>query len=106
MEYYASFVNLDHRTDRLNHMVRELERVGIQAVRQRGIPWKECDLNNPKHQVMLNRTPGALGCHLSQVEVMKKAFEIGQNAFVMEDDLVFASDFQERLDYIEKFLEG
>lgn len=106
MEYYASFVNLDHRKDRLDHMVKELARVGIQAVRQRGIPWKECDLNNHKHQVMLNRTPGALGCHLSQVEVIKKAHEIKQHAFVMEDDLVFASDFQERMEYIDKFLAG
>jgi GR25 family glycosyltransferase involved in LPS biosynthesis len=106
MDYYASFVNLDHRTDRHGHMVKELAKAGISAVRQRGIPWKECDLNDPKHQVMINRTPGALGCHLSQVEVMKKAFEVGQHAFVMEDDLVFASDFQERMDYIENWMQG
>lgn len=106
MEYYASFVNLDSRPDRLNHMVRELERVGIKAIRQRGIPWREIDTSNPRLSVMLNRTPGAIGCHFSQVEVMNKAFEIGQNAFVMEDDLVFASDFQERLIYIESFLEN
>jgi GR25 family glycosyltransferase involved in LPS biosynthesis len=106
MEYYASFVNLDTRLDRLSHMHEQLRRVGIDAVRQRGIPWKECDLNNPKHQVMLNRTPGALGCHLSQVEIMKKAFEVGANAMVFEDDLVFASDFQDRLNYIENWLQG
>lgn len=103
---YVSFVNLDHRGDRLAHMQKELARVGINAIRQRGFPWKECDLNNPKHQTMLNRTPGALGCHLSQVEVMKKAFEAGKHAWVMEDDLVFASDIKERLKYIEDFLTG
>jgi GR25 family glycosyltransferase involved in LPS biosynthesis len=103
---YTSFVNLDSRPDRLNHMTKELGRTGIQAIRQRGIPWKECDLNSPKHQVMLNRTPGALGCHLSQVEVIKKAFEVGSHAFVMEDDLVFASDFKERMDYVSKWLAG
>lgn len=106
MEYYASFVNLDTRQDRLNHMQKELSRVGISAVRQRAIPWKELDTNDYKLQTMINRTPGAAGCHMSQVEVMKKAFEAGQNAFVMEDDLVFASDFQERMDYIDKFLAG
>lgn len=106
MEYYKSFVNLDSRPDRLNHMVRELERVGISAIRQRGIPWKETDYENTKYSVMLRRTPGAIGCHLSQVEIIKKAFEVGANAFVMEDDLVFASDFQERLKYIENFLAG
>jgi GR25 family glycosyltransferase involved in LPS biosynthesis len=103
---YTSFVNLDSRPDRLNHMTKELGRIGIQAIRQRGIPWRECDLNSPKHQVMLNRTPGALGCHLSQVEIIKKAFEAGSNAFVMEDDLVFASDFMERMDYVSKWIAG
>lgn len=106
MNYYASFVNLDHRDDRLRHMTAELARVGITAVRQRGIPWKETDYQNPKYKVMLNRTPGAIGCHESQCEVMRKAFEIGEHAFVMEDDLIFASDFQERLLYIENFLAG
>jgi GR25 family glycosyltransferase involved in LPS biosynthesis len=103
---YKSFVNLDSRPDRLNHMVAELNRIGIQAVRQRGIPWRECDLNNPKYQVMINRTPGALGCHLSQVEVIKKAFEVGSHAWVMEDDLVFATDFLERVEHVSNWLAG
>ena len=104
MEYYASFVNLDHRQDRLQHMNYELSKAGIQAVRERGRKPEECDLNNPKHQVMKNRTPGAIGCHVSQVEIMRKAKELDLHAFVMEDDLVFCSDFQKRLSYIENFL--
>jgi GR25 family glycosyltransferase involved in LPS biosynthesis len=103
---YTSFINLDHRKDRLEHMERELERIGLSAIRQRGLPWKEADYNNPKFRSMLNRTPGAIGCHLSQELVMKKALEVGAHAFVMEDDLVFASDFQERLKHIDKFLGG
>jgi len=103
---YISFANLDHRTDRLEHMTRELNRVGIQAIRQRSFPWKETDYQNPKYSVMLNRTPGAIGCWLSQVEIMKKAFEVGSNAFVMEDDLVFASDFQDRIQYISDWVAG
>lgn len=106
MDYYASFINLDHRTDRRNHMLYELARVGIEAERFRGIPWKETDYQNPKYSVMLNRTPGAIGCHVSQCKVMETAFELGKHAFVMEDDLVFATDFQERLRYIENFLAG
>lgn len=104
MEYFASFINLDTRQDRLTHMTKELSRVGIEAVRQRGIPWKETDYDDPKYIKMLTRTPGAIGCHLSQVEVMKKAFEVGKHAWVMEDDLIFATDFQERLKYIERWL--
>lgn len=106
MDYYASFVNLDTRPDRLAHMNKELAKAGISAVRQRGIPWQETDHSNTKYASMRNRTPGAIGCHLSQVEVMKKSYEKGLHAFVMEDDLVFASDFQERLAYIDKWVSG
>lgn len=102
---YISFVNLDSRRDRLKHMQRELKRVGINAIRQRGIPWRECDQNNVKYRTMLNRTPGALGCHLSQVTVIQKAFEAGKHAFVMEDDLIFCADFHERIKYIENYLQ-
>lgn len=103
---YVSFANLDHRIDRLEHMNRELSRVGIQAIRQRSIPWKEADYQNPKYRMMYERSPGAIGCLLSQVEIIKKAFEVGSNAMVFEDDLVFATDILERFDYIEKYLEG
>lgn len=106
MNYYASFINLDHRKDRLNHMIGELSKAGIDAVRERGRKPIEFNLDDPKIQVMKNRTPGAIGCHFSQVAVMQKALEIGEHAFVMEDDLVFASDFQERLIYIESFMEN
>lgn len=99
---YASFVNLDHRKDRLEHMTMELDRVGIKAVRTRGMPVAETP-NEDKYMVMRLRTPGAIGCHLSQVKIMQEALERDKNAFVMEDDLIFCNDLKERLDYIEKF---
>jgi len=105
-ESYISFINLDIRKDRLKHMNTELQRVGINAIRQRAIPWKEADYKSHKYATMFNRTPGAIGCHLSQVEVMKKALEVSAHAFVMEDDLVFCSDFHERIAYIENWLNG
>lgn len=101
---YIGFLNLDHRTDRLEHMTKELERVGIKAERTRGKKPNEYDLSDPKFQVMKNRTAGAIGCHMGQVEIMKKALELGKHAFVMEDDLVFCSDFQERIKDAEQFL--
>lgn len=103
---YISFVNLDHRTDRLVHMNEQLNKVGIRAVRQRGIPWVETDHMNPKYQVMKNRTPGAIGCHLSQVEVMKRALEIGCHGWVMEDDIIFCDDFHDRVNHMGNFLQG
>lgn len=106
LDSYISFVNLDHRRDRLDHMTAELNRIGLRAIRQRGFLWKETDYLNPKYASMYNRTPGAIGCHLSQVEVMKKALEVGANAWVMEDDLVFCDDFAERVVLIDGFLQG
>jgi GR25 family glycosyltransferase involved in LPS biosynthesis len=103
---YISFCNLDERLDRLQHMNTELNRVGINAVRQRSFPWKETDYKNPKYRVMYERTPGAIGCHLSQVEVMKTALELGLNAIVLEDDIKFCSDFHERMEYISNWSEA
>lgn len=103
---YISFVNLDSREDRLNHMTNQLNRIGLRAIRQRGIPWKETDFENPKYATMKNRTPGAIGCHLSQVEIMKKALSVKSHAWVMEDDLIFCQDFNERISYMGDFLEG
>ena len=54
-------------------------------------------------EVMRKRTPGAIGCHFSQVKIMAEALNRRKHAFVMEDDLVFCSDFQKRIAYIEKF---
>jgi GR25 family glycosyltransferase involved in LPS biosynthesis len=105
-DYYVSYVNLDHRKDRYNHMVEELNRINLPAIRQRGFPWKELDYNHPKYATMLGRTPGAIGCHYSQCEIMREAKKEKKHAFVMEDDLIFCSDFHERLYIIESFLEN
>lgn len=86
-------------------MVEELNRINLPAIRQRGFPWKELDYQNQKYATMFNRTPGAIGCHYSQVEIMRKAKAEDKHAFVMEDDLIFCSDFHDRLIYIESFLE-
>jgi GR25 family glycosyltransferase involved in LPS biosynthesis len=101
---YISFINLDHRTDRLQGMNEEMKKLGIPMIRQRGIPWAEVKEDPKKIKVMKDRTPGAIGCHYSQVEVMKKALELKQHAFVMEDDLMFCDDFHERMEIVEDFL--
>jgi len=103
---YCSFINLDSRPDRLERMQKELLRVEIQAERTRGLLPEEVNEPKAKLEVMQNRTPGAIGCHYSQVSVISKAYFHGKNAFVMEDDLVFCSDFQERMKIVDSFLEG
>ena len=103
-ESYISFLNLPHRTDRLVRMEKTLLEVGLSAVRTEGRPPSAFDLTLPKLQVMRNRTPGAIGCHYGQVEIMETALRQGRHAFVMEDDLVFCEDFFERIAILENFL--
>jgi GR25 family glycosyltransferase involved in LPS biosynthesis len=103
---YIGYLNLDHRTDRLQHIQSELARVGLVGERTRGKLPNEFDLTDPKLQVMKNRTPGAIGCHYGQVEIMQKALAAGKHAFVNEDDVMFCSDLQERFILIESFLKN
>jgi GR25 family glycosyltransferase involved in LPS biosynthesis len=101
---YISYLNLDSRIDRLIHIEQELIRVGIKAERTRGKLPQEFDLNDPRLQVQVKRTPGSIGCHFGMVEIMQKAVDQNKSAIIFEDDCQFCSDFQERLDYIEMFL--
>lgn len=103
-DVFASFINLDHRTDRLQHMEAQLSRIGLNATRTRGLLPHE--VNEPDHKlhVMRVRTPGAIGCHYSQVSVIEQAYSLGKSALVMEDDLVFCHDFNQRMSIVENFL--
>lgn len=102
---YISYLNLDSRTDRLAHIKEQLKKAGIEnAVRTRGKLPNEFDLTLPELQVMKNRTPGAIGCHTGQAEIIKKALDLGKHAFVLEDDAQFCSDFQERMKLADEFL--
>ncbi|QDP54869.1 MAG: hypothetical protein Unbinned3891contig1000_67 [Prokaryotic dsDNA virus sp.] len=100
---YASFVNLDHRKDRLDRMLATLKGAGLPASRTRGMLPHEVDVDPKRVEVMRNRTPGAIGCHFSQVKIMETAHRLQRHAFVMEDDLVFCSDFQERMGMMDEF---
>jgi hypothetical protein len=103
-DLYISYLNLDHRIDRLILIIQEFERVGLKAERTRGKLPKELDLDNPKFFTMKNRTVGACGCWEGQCDIMRKAYELGKSAWVNEDDLILATDIQERLKYIEGFV--
>jgi|ERR1700722_15891025 len=101
---YMSFVNLSERQDRLIRMEMELTRVGLKAERFEAYKTSEHAWDYDQNKKMLSTTPGAVGCMHSQMAIMKKAYELKKSAIVLEDDLVFASDIKERLDYIEIFL--
>lgn len=100
-----AFVNLDKRTDRLAHMNTQLQRIGLDAERVRGRTVDEFDLRDTKLRGMVRRgTLGAIGCHYSQVSIMEESFKRREDAWVMEDDLVFCNDFVKRYAYIKNWM--
>lgn len=105
---FIAYINLSHRTDRREHMTVELSRVNINAQRWEAINtghgyYKPAMFEEAKVRTMLQRTPGAIGCHYSQVAVMTEALACHQHAFVMEDDLTFCADFMDRMEYMERY---
>jgi glycosyltransferase involved in cell wall biosynthesis len=103
---YCSYVNLDSRPDRNLSMINELKKVNINAIRTRGLLPNEVNQPYDKIAVMQKRTPGAIGCHFSQISVMQNALKLNKHALVLEDDLVFCEDFNDRLNDISDFLEN
>lgn len=101
---YISYVNLDSRTDRRARTEETLAAAGIKAERTAGGRLADTYRAPTRFKKMLDLTPGTVGCWLGQTDAMAEALRRGQHAFVMEDDLVLCSDFQDRLAVIEDFL--
>ena len=73
---HTLFINLDHRTDRLDHANAEFENMGIVAERVKGI--------QPKN--------GAIGCTLSHIKCLEIAKERNYDqVFICEDDITFTN---------------
>lgn len=103
---HIAYVNLSHRTDRREHMEKELSRIGLKTERFEAISTKGAEWNREPYLTMFNRTRGAIGCYLSQMGIMQKALSLDKHAFVMEDDLKFSSDFKDRILYLESYFEN
>lgn len=105
--YYSSFVNLDHRADRLAHMIEQSNRISLPMTRTRGMKPQEVLKKKlstiDQVGVMMRRTEGAVGCHFSQVQVMKDALARDKQCIVFEDDCVFCEDFDKRFEYIHNW---
>jgi GR25 family glycosyltransferase involved in LPS biosynthesis len=100
---YAGYLNMPHRLDRFNHMQEQFKKTGLQFNRHIGKKPQEYNLDDPKYRTMLNRTPGAIGCHEGQVGIMKMAQSVGAHAAVFEDDVILCDDFDKRLEYIDNW---
>lgn len=100
---YVSYLNVDHRVDKKEHMEKELARVGIDAFRTRGKLPNEFNLKDRKYTVQVARTPGSIGCWAGMVEIAETALKCGKHAMIFEDDLLFCDDIHERFKIIEDF---
>ncbi len=68
------YINLEHRTDRLVHVISEMQKMGISASRFNAI----------------KTTDGAIGCTMSHIKCLEMAIESNPPyIFICEDDIQF-----------------
>jgi GR25 family glycosyltransferase involved in LPS biosynthesis len=91
-EYFDKVVviNLDRRTDRMEKLIPQLERLGIEYERHSAVDGKELGID-----------PISAGT-MSHVQVLKKYKE--QKVLVLEDDAQFIDDFNEKFEEVMQTL--
>jgi len=73
---HTLFINLEHRTDRLEHVQSEFQKLGIVGER----------VNAVKAKV------GGIGCTLSHIRCLEEAKKRGyEHVFICEDDITFTN---------------
>jgi len=88
------FINLKRREDRLEHSLKEFNKIGVEATRIEGIDAKEKNLKSEK------LIQGAIGAIRSHKKVIRRAIKQNQSIIaVFEDDVVFCDDFESRFSY-------
>ena len=71
---HAFYINLDHRTDRKEHIEKQLAKVGIRAERFNAIRMHN----------------GAVGCSMSHLKILQDAHvQRLSHVLIMEDDITF-----------------
>lgn len=95
-----AYVNLHQRPDRQAHAAAEFAQQGIVPRRVPGLlSTRDTWYPTPLTQRMYNRTPGAIGCWLSQMTALRSAPQ-DKIAAVCEDDVCFCKDLRERIAYL------
>lgn len=88
---YKVCINLDRRLERWHHVRRRFEEHGIQSVRR----FPAFDGDRTKIPSNWVHTPGAYGCLLSHVAVVREARRLGvASVLIFEDDVVFDDHFE------------
>ena len=84
------YINLEHRTDRLEHIHNELKKIGIKGERFNAIKTKS----------------GAVGCTLSHIKCLELAKERNyEEVFICEDDITFTNP-KLLLENLQKFCDN
>lgn len=97
------YINLASRNDRREHAEEQFAAQGIKARRFNAFIPSEWDGDPADVQRIKDRTPGAIGCYMSQLAIIKSATEDSVVA-VCEDDVCFAPDMKRRLAHAESAL--
>jgi len=97
-EYFEKIycINLDKRLDRWNEAQEQFNKHNLKVERFPAI------LGNPEN-ISTKIIPGHVGCVLSHYNIVKKADESGINQIlILEDDVVFCEDLQEKFEQFIK----
>lgn len=99
-------INLEHRTDRKNSIIKQLEKEGITNYEfVNAVNGNDNAVLKFFNKIRKNGskigTPGHLGCLLSHKKVLLKAKEDNVNQFmILEDDIILKDGFMNRLNNI------
>jgi len=108
---HAQYINLSTKPERNEHMIKELNKAGINATRFEAYSWKDLwDNATPEQRYNwgymhnIRKTPGAIGAWQSMISVMENALAQDKHCMIFEDDVIIASDIQDRFPIIFDFL--
>lgn len=91
------FINLASRPDRNAHAEEQFAKHNLPVKRFEAFTPDQWDGDPAKIDRMMKRTPGAVGCWMSQVEVIRKVAGTDRVVGVCEDDICFCDDLHKRL---------
>jgi hypothetical protein len=90
---YKVCINLDRRPERWQQMQRKFDQHGIHSVHR----FSALDGDNMKLPANWIHTPGAYGCLLSHLQVVREARQLGvPSVLIFEDDVVFDDDLEKK----------
>ena len=106
-----NYINLSHRPERSDRMLKEFQKHGITASRFEAYRPGDWDGDAFDVRYMMGvgpagrpGTPGAVGCYMSQLAIIKSAIGTDSVVAVCEDDVYFCEDLEKRINYISEHL--